>query len=253
MRMKNRSMKPCKSTRNNNLPSTDRLQAILFDIDGTLTDSDPLHLRTFQEMLVELGYNDGKVIDEAFFQKMIAGRHNDDIANDLFPDLDKDRQREIFEEKEARFRKLAEKALLPINGLNEFLQWIDHRGLKKAAVTNAPRANAEIMLRGLGLEDYFQHVIIGAECTRAKPYPDPYLTAMDRCGVSAESVIVIEDSPAGISASVAAGITTVGIQTGQLRTTLEEAGVAVVIKDYYDLMNHLDIMVPSARNEDHAL
>lgn len=226
------------------LPSTERLEAVLFDVDGTLTDSDPLHLKTFQVMLMELGYNQGKMIDEEFFRTWIAGRHNEDIAKDLFPEWDEVRQREVFEEKEARFRKLAADCLAPIPGLTEFMQWIDARGLKKAAVTNAPRANAEIMLQGLGLEQYFHHLVIGAECERAKPHPDPYLMAMERCGVAPDAVIVIEDSPAGMAASIAAGIATVGIQTGQTRERLEQAGASLVIQDYYELMKHLNIADP---------
>lgn len=228
------------------LPSPGRLEAVLFDVDGTLTDSDPLHLKTFQCMLMELGYNQGKEIDEEFFQTWIAGRHNVDIAKDLFPEWDPERQRLVFEEKEARFRTLAAKGLQPIPGLVEFMQWIDVRGLKKAAVTNAPRANAEVMLQGLGLEHSFHHLIIGAECERAKPHPDPYLLAMERCGVKPDAVIVIEDSPAGMAASIAAGIATVGIQTGQPRARLEQAGASLVIQDYHELMEHLRIAIPSA-------
>ena len=59
-------------------------QAILFDIDGTLFDSDPVHLRAFQKILVEEGFNGGVEIDEAFFMKTISGRQNKLICRDIF-------------------------------------------------------------------------------------------------------------------------------------------------------------------------
>ena len=60
---------------------------MLFDVDGTLCDSDPLHFATFQEFLAERGFNGGAKIDEAFFREKIAGRHNPDIFRELFPQL----------------------------------------------------------------------------------------------------------------------------------------------------------------------
>ena len=62
--------------------------------------------------------------------------------------------------------------------------------------------NAEVMIEGLGLGDFFDVVVIGAECIRAKPYPDPYVTAMRYLGVQPDECVVIEDSPAGIHPSL---------------------------------------------------
>ncbi|KAF3636420.1 Haloacid dehalogenase-like hydrolase domain-containing protein Sgpp, partial [Capsicum annuum] len=62
------------------------LQAVLFDIDGTLCDSDPFHYLAFREMLLEIGYNGGVPVDEEWFVKIISGKHNDDLVAVLFPD-----------------------------------------------------------------------------------------------------------------------------------------------------------------------
>lgn len=86
-------------------------------------------------------------------------------------------------------------------------------GIRKVAVTNAPRLNAELMLRALGLEGYFEHLVIGTECTRAKPFPDPYLEGMRLVGATdAARCVAFEDSPTGLGAAVAAGIPTAGTQ-----------------------------------------
>jgi len=67
------------------LAATVPVEAVLFDIDGTLCDSDPLHHVAFQEMLLAIGYNNGVPIDEEFFINNIAGRSDVEAAQNLFP------------------------------------------------------------------------------------------------------------------------------------------------------------------------
>ncbi|CAN4078136.1 unnamed protein product [Withania somnifera] len=209
------------------------LQAVLFDVDGTLCDSDPLHYYAFREMLLEIGYNGGVPVDEEWFIKTIAGKHNDDIASALFPD-DQERGLKFCNDKEAMFRRLVKEQLKPIDGLYKVKKWIEDRGLKRAAVTNAPRLNAELIIEILGLKDFFDVVIIGSECERAKPSPDPYLKALELLKVSEEHTFIFEDSFSGIKAGVAAGMPVVGLATRNPPHVLMEAKPAFLIKDYED-------------------
>lgn len=88
--------------------------------------------------------------------------------------------------------RLVSKELKPIEGLHKLCKWVEDRGLKRAAVTNAPRLNAELMISMLGLTDFFQVVVVGSECERAKPFPDPYLKALKELKASAEHSFVFE-------------------------------------------------------------
>lgn len=88
--------------------------------------------------------------------------------------------------------RLASEKLPPISGLYKLKKWIQDRGLKTAAVTNAPRPNAELMISTLGLSDFFQVLIIGGECEKAKPHPDPYLKALDVLKASKDHTIIFE-------------------------------------------------------------
>lgn len=88
--------------------------------------------------------------------------------------------------------RLAEEQLKPVDGLYKVKKWIEDRGLKLAAVTNAPRPNAELMISKLGLSDFFDALILGGECERAKPYPDPYLKALEILNVSKDHTFVFE-------------------------------------------------------------
>jgi beta-phosphoglucomutase-like phosphatase (HAD superfamily) len=92
------------------------------------------------------------------------------------------------------------------------------------------------MLRALGLETYFEHVVIGTECARAKPCPDPYLEGMRLVGAGdASRCVAFEDSPAGATAAVAAGIPTVGLLTSQPTSALEGVGVSMCVKNFADV------------------
>ncbi|KAB1210032.1 Haloacid dehalogenase-like hydrolase domain-containing protein Sgpp [Morella rubra] len=209
------------------------LQAILFDVDGTLCDSDPLHYYAFREMLQEIGFNGGVPITEEFFSKNIGGKHNDDIAMVLFPD-DVQRGLKFTVDKEAMFRRLATEQLKPVDGLYKVKKWIEDRGLKRAAVTNAPRPNAELMISLLGLSDFFDALIIGDECDHAKPHPEPYLKALEILNVSKDHTFVFEDSVSGIKAGVAAGMPVVGLTTRNPEHLLMEAKPTLLIKAYDD-------------------
>ena len=212
------------------------IYACLFDMDGTLCDTDPLHHEVFSNLLLAHGKNGGVPITTEFFHEHIAGRTNEDIFADLWPELSVPEREAMWERKEEDFRALAASKLERLPGLTELLAWIDSRGVRKVAVTNAPRPNAELMLRALGLETYFEHVVIGTECARAKPCPDPYLEGMRLVGAGdASRCVAFEDSPAGATAAVAAGIPTVGLLTSQPASALEGVGVSMCVKNFADV------------------
>jgi beta-phosphoglucomutase-like phosphatase (HAD superfamily) len=88
--------------------------------------------------------------------------------------------------------RLAAGELKGLDGLQDLCKWIEDRNLKRAAVTNATRANAELMLSLLGLTSFFPVLVIGSECERAKPSPDPYLKALELIGASPGHTFIFE-------------------------------------------------------------
>lgn len=208
---------------------TRRRDTLLFDLDGTLTDTDALHLQAFRDLLTP----SGRELSHDDYRTRIMGAANDAIMAWLFPDESPARHREIADEKEARFRALA-RSMQPLAGLPALLGWAARNAIKTAVVTNAPRANAEMMLGALGLSDRFPVVVIGDEIARGKPDPLPYLTALDRLGATAEQAIAFEDSRSGVHAAHAAGIETIGMLTGLDAATLRASGASATIRDYAD-------------------
>jgi HAD superfamily hydrolase (TIGR01509 family) len=206
------------------------LKALLFDLDGTLANTDPIHRVIWQEVLKPHGYE----VDEAFYQQRISGRLNEDIVRDLLPQLYPDQEPQFSANKEARFRELAGQQLHPVAGLMPLLQWGQQQRLAMAVVTNAPRANAEFMLQTLGLADTFRPVILAGELPQGKPHPLPYQEALRQLGLQPEEAVVFEDSASGIRSAVGAGITTIGMATTHAPETLYQVGAALVVPDFTD-------------------
>ncbi|KAL1562072.1 haloacid dehalogenase-like hydrolase domain-containing protein Sgpp [Salvia divinorum] len=206
------------------LASVAPLEAILFDIDGTLADSDPIHYYAFREMLQELGYNGGEPITEEFFITNISGKHNEELCQVLFPDWELQRARKFFVDKEAMFRRT--------NGTRCWAGRVVQMGGRQGSETRCSHqctksecGDADL---NAGAHKFVELVVIGNECERPKPFPDPYLNALKGLGVSADHAFVFEDSVSGIKA----GMPVVGLALRNPESMLTEAGAAMVIKDY---------------------
>lgn len=204
------------------------LKALIFDMDGTLVHSDPVHMKAFIEVLSP----EGVMVDDEVYRSTIIGRTNESIFANLLPHRSVEEHVAFADEKEAAFRRLA-LDLKPLGGLTDLLDWAEERGIKIALVTNAPRLNAEHMLDVLGLTERFPVQITIDQVARGKPDPLPYLTALERLGIGAEAAIAFEDSPSGMRAAKAAGLFSFGVLTGLTGQEMREVGADVTINDFH--------------------
>jgi HAD superfamily hydrolase (TIGR01509 family) len=206
-----------------------RVTALLFDLDGTLVHTDPVHFRAWREVLDRHGV----AIDEAGYARRISGRHNPEIVADLLPSLDAAGRQALIDEKEARFRDLAGR-MSPLSGARELARRAHAAGMGTAVVTNAPRVNADFMLRALELDDAFDTVVLGDDLAAAKPDPAPYLEALRRLDCPPAEALAFEDSPSGVRSARAAGVAVVGLATTQRPEALRAEGAELVIADFDD-------------------
>jgi len=204
-------------------------RALLFDLDGTLADTDSLHLPTWVDVLEPYGVR----VDEEFYRESLSGRNTSEIVRDLLPELSDEENRSVGDAKEARFRERATE-LEPLPSLVDFVEHGRERGMRVALVTNAPEENVEALMLALGLRNLFDTVVLADEVEAVKPDPAPYTAALKKLGVPAEEALAFEDSISGISSSVAAGIPTVGIASSQKPETLLAAGAFVTAEDFTD-------------------
>lgn len=205
------------------------LQAILFDLDGTLVNTDVYHFQIWQALLKEQGID----IDRPFYDRHMVGHRNEAIVRDVLSQMSFEAGMAIAREKEARFRQQATQ-LDRLAGLDRLLSWANQGRLTVAVVTNAPRDNAELLLKALQLSDRFDCVVISDELPQGKPHPLPYQTALERLGVEAERAISFEDTPLGITSAIGAGVVTVGMATTHAPSVLTEAGARFCIADFTD-------------------
>ena len=206
------------------------LNALLFDLDGTLTDTDTLHLLALQQLLLE---EDDRVFTQEEFEAHVSGQANANMCRYLFPERTVAEHEAFAERKEVRFRRLSPQ-LTPMPGLVRLLDFAQAQSIGVCVVTNAPRANAEHMLSVLGLRQRFNTVLVAEELPRAKPDPLPYLTGLECLQAPATQAMAFEDSVPGLTAAVNAGIFTVGLATSQSRETLLRAGAHLVVDDFND-------------------
>ncbi|MHA6159931.1 HAD family hydrolase [Pseudomonas sichuanensis] len=206
------------------------LTALLFDLDGTLTDTDTLHLQAFRQLLHDY---DGRELTQEQFDLQVSGRSNGLLFADLFPQADAAQRQALAERKEALFRELSP-SLEPLPGLLRLLDHARQHAVGVCVVTNAPRLNAEHMLAAMGLNGRFEHVLVADELARPKPDPLPYLTGLQRLQAQARQALAFEDSLPGVKAASDAGIFTVGLATTQTAERLHEAGAQLVIDDFND-------------------
>jgi len=204
--------------------------ALLFDIDGTLADTDALHVEAFNQVFGPRGH----VFDRARAAKELMGFSTASLAERFLPDETQERQAAIMAEKEAVFRKLASGKIQPMPGLMTLLALADRAGVPVVAVTNAPRLNAELLLSGLGIMHRFQALVIGDELAHAKPHPLPYREGLRAVNAAANLSVAFEDSRSGIASASAAGIATVGVRSSLSHDDLVGAGALLTVASFDD-------------------
>lgn len=179
---------------------------LIFDLDGVVLHSNPVHEVAWAEYLKRLG-----VAMPAGFAQQMYGKRNDQILAELLPGLAPEAIVQHSQDKEALFREMIapefEERLTP--GLREFLAANADRPIGLG--TNAEKANADFALDTAGIRKYFRAIVNGWMVPNAKPAPDIYLRVAEELGLAPRNCIIFEDSFSGVSAGLAAGARVVGI------------------------------------------
>lgn len=201
-------------------------QAVVFDFDGVLADTEALHLRTFQEVFRGRGWTLGRA---AYFERYLGFDDRDLVeafAGDANLAVTPEDIRAIVDDKTRLYeRRLAEGAVI----FPTAAPAIARLGARYALAIASGSLGAEItaILERVGLDAAFR-VIVGADSVaRSKPAADPYLAAVQRLGVAPGSAVAIEDSRWGLTSARSAGLRTIGITTSYAAPALAEADAIV--------------------------
>lgn len=182
------------------------LQAVLFDMDGLLIDSERIWLEVETEVMASLGGAWGPQHQERLVGGPLHGTATYMLELSGAPASVAEVGEWLLDAMAERLR--AHVPMLP--GAKELLAAVQAQGLPSALVSSTHRRVMEHALDGIGRE-YFTVTIAGDEVAETKPHPEPYLTAIRRLGVTAGRCVVLEDSPNGVAAAEAAGCTAVAV------------------------------------------
>jgi beta-phosphoglucomutase family hydrolase len=183
-------------------------RAVLWDMDGTLIDSEEFHWISWRETMAKEGI---AITREQFLSSF--GQRNDSIVPKwLGATSTPERAERISNAKEEFYRQLVRtEGMKPLPGVASWLQRLHEQGWLQAVASAAPRANVEIVLETLSVAHFFQGIVSAEDVHRGKPDPEVYLIAASRVGASPERCIVVEDAAAGVEGARRAGMRSIGV------------------------------------------
>src|SRR5215469_2733206 len=182
--------------------------AVLWDLDGTLVDSEEYHWRAWRETLDREGIS---ITRQDFLSSF--GQRNDAILGGwLGKDAPAERIERIGNAKEVRYRELVRReGLAPLPGAAEWVERLRDQGWLQAIASSAPRLNVEAILNALRFRDWFQATVSAEDVQAGKPDPQVFLIAASRLGAEPRECIVVEDAQAGVEAARRAGMRSIGV------------------------------------------
>ena len=208
--------------------------ALIFDMDGVLVDSEPLHKRAKELAFGEAGI----VLPESVYDRH-KGRPDATVIPEMLGEsgLSPDQIAELLHRKHQIFEKI-EHEMKAVPGAAEFVLWANRR-YRIALATSATARNREAALKALGLGNPFDAIVDASRSHRPKPDPEVFQIAMRDLDMKPQECWVIEDSTNGLRAAKAAQCFAVGLTTTFDSETLRQAGADMIVGSFVDLRQAL--------------
>jgi HAD superfamily hydrolase (TIGR01509 family) len=210
-------------------------RAILWDMDGVISDSYSFHFAAWQEAFAKRGIT----FAEADFTRIFGTRSDFIIASVVGRKLPEQDVKAIVLEKEEAFRRTARGNVRPFPGVLTLLSTLKGRDFRQGLASSAPRENIDLVLGELNLTGTFDCVVFGQEVSESKPSPQIYLLAAEKLQVPPADCMVIEDSPYGVRAAKTAGMKCLAITNTHRPEELSEADRVVESLQDVDLVTLL--------------
>ena len=180
-----------------------KFKAVFFDFDGVLADSERLYQRFWSQALSEFGYTPTSniVLNLRSCDASLGMKIMEEAYGEPFPFMEV-RQRRI----ELMNAYLEKHPMQPKQGAIECLRFLKQKGVNAYVVSSTPMNRLTKAIEALGIGDYIKQALSAKDVERGKPYPDVYLEAIKLTHLPKEDVLVIEDSPNGITSAFEAGL-----------------------------------------------
>jgi beta-phosphoglucomutase len=204
--------------------------ALVFDMDGVLFDSHPVHRNAWQQLL----RGAGKDVSAAALEFVLEGATREEILNHFLGPLSPQQAALYARKKDAIFRQ-EEDRVQTIAGIDAFLSLVKSASIPMAVATSASRIRATRMLKSHALDDCFAAVVTGDDVLEGKSNPAIFFLACEQLQVRASEVIVIEDAIPAVEVVKRIGMRCIGIAAENRRAGLVKAGADLVVPNFMNL------------------
>lgn len=213
-------------------------RAFIFDVDGTIVDSNRLHAQAWVQTFADHGRT--VTLDQVLIQ---IGKGSDKLVPALAPDLPADEAKSMRSETPRHFRRLAnERGIERLPGIDQIFAVLKSRGIRTAIATSARRDDFEeiVKISGVDLPGLTDEVVVGDDVKESKPDPDLVELAIAQLKLPASACVMVGDTPYDVEASVRAGARAVALRTGvHSDEALKAAGADWIYADLAQLAEHV--------------
>ncbi len=180
-----------------------KIKAVIYDVDGTLVNSEPLHVAAWNKALSRYGHSLQDLSGD--FVRTMAGKKPIVIAQDMVSILRAGvTPEEFLETKTQYYLDLVKTDLRPMEGAVESVKSLNRAGVRLGIGTSLDSGLLKKILRNLSIESYFEQIVTGDMISKGKPDPETYLKVMKKLDLSGDECVVIEDAQSGILSAKAA-------------------------------------------------
>ena len=214
-------------------------KAVLFDMDGVITDNREQDFRAWQKIFS----NFDKDLDYAGYQSFLGMKGEEIVRSRINPEMSEEQASMWTKKKEAYFiKEIKDNKIETMQGLLNFLNNLKENDIKIGLGTAAMEFKALAILNELEIRDFFDVIICGEKVINGKPDPETYLKGAEELGLQPDECIVIEDAPNGIEAAKRAGMKCIAITSTHGREDLNEADMII---DSFDELNLASLIICS--------
>lgn len=215
------------------------LKGVIFDMDGVLIDSHPIHKRAWRKFFETLELT----VSDRELDFVLDGRKKEDILRHFLGDLPDSEIKEFGHQKEMLFREEAMN-IEPILGVMDLLDELTIQGIAIAVASCGSHSRVRYILDQLKIHDRFEAIVTADDITHGKPDPEVFCKAAEELAVKREDLLVCEDAVSGVKAAKAAGIRCLGVTEPARAAELLQAGAVRVIPDFASMsVSELETML----------